>query len=98
MNRTDRFEHGQSVTTGEKAFIVMLIAGVFGYWAGFKVLAPGDIVGMPVATAAALLVVSPPKPAQVGPAPAVKAPAEKNLRLSNAPKDVVADDVSAKTF
>lgn len=94
MNRTD-YEHGQSVTTGEKAFIVMLIAGVFGYWAGFKVLAPGDIVGMPVATAAALLVVSPPEPAQVGPAAASKAPAEK---VSVAPKDLVAGDVPAPTF
>jgi len=98
MNSTDRFEHRQSVTTGEKAFIVMLIAGVFGYWAGFKVLAPGDIVGMPVATAAALLVVAPPERAQNAPAAASKAPAEKNLRVSAAPKDVVADDVPAPTF
>ena len=98
MNRTDRFEHGQSVTTGEKAFIVMLIAGVFGYWAGFKVLAPGDIVGMPVATAAALLVVAPPERAQNAPAAASKAPAEKNLRVSAPPKDVVTDDVPAPTF
>ena len=65
MNRTDGFERGQSVTTGEKVLIVMLLAGVFGYWAGFKVLAPGDMVGMPVAAAAALLVVAPPERAQI---------------------------------
>ena len=95
MNRTDGFEKGQSVTTGEKALIVMLIAGVFGYWAGFKVLAPGDIVGMPVATAAAMFVVAPPKQTQ---AVAPKAPAEKNLRVSAASKDAVSDDVPAPTF
>jgi hypothetical protein len=95
MNRTDGFEKGQSVTTGEKALIVMLIAGVFGYWAGFKVLAPGDIVGMPVATAAAMFVVTPPKQTQVV---APKAPAEKNLRVSAASKDAVADDVPTPTF
>ena len=98
MNRTDGFEKGQSVTTGEKALIVMLIAGVFGYWAGFKVLAPGDIVGMPVATAAALFVVAPPGQTQIGPGVAPKAPAEKNLRVSAAPKDAAADDVPAPTF
>jgi hypothetical protein len=98
MNRTDGFEKGQSVTTGEKALIVMLIAGVFGYWAAFKVLAPGDIVGMPVATAAAMFVVAPPKQTQVGPGAASKAPVEKNLRVSAASKDAVSDDVPAPTF
>ena len=97
MNRTDGFERGQSVTTGEKVLIVMLLAGVFGYWAGFKVLAPGDIVGMPVAAAAALLVVAPPERAQIqGAAP--KAPVEKNLRVSAARKDVVTVDAPAPTF
>jgi len=89
MNRTDGFEKGQSVTTGEKALIVMLIAGVFGYWAGFKVLAPGDIVGMPVATAAAMFVVAPPKQTQ---AVAPKAPAEKNLQTSAASEDAAANE------
>ena len=98
MNRTDGFEKGQSVTTGEKALIVMLIAGVFGYWAGFKVLAPGDIVGMPVAAAAALYVVAPPAQTQMAPGAAPKAPAEKNVRVSAASKDALADDVPAPTF
>ena len=98
MNRTDGFEKGQSVTTGEKVLIVMLIAGVFGYWAGFKVLAPGDIVGMPVAAAAAMFVVAPPERTQVGPGVAPKTPVEKNLRVSAASKDAVAEDVPAPTF
>jgi hypothetical protein len=98
MNRTDGFEKGQSVTTGEKALIVMLIAGVFGYWAGFKILAPGDIVGMPAATAAALYVVAPPQQTQIAPGAASKTPVEKNMRVSAASKDAVADDVSAPTF
>ena len=98
MNRTDGFEKGQSVTTGEKALIVMLIAGVFGYWAGFKVLAPGDIVGMPVATAAALFVAAPLQRTQVGPAVAPNTPVEKNSRVSAASKDAGADDVPAPTL
>jgi hypothetical protein len=92
MNRTDGFEKGQSVTTGEKALIVMLIAGVFGYWAGFKVLAPGDIVGMPVATAAAMFVVAPPNQTQAGPGVAPKTPAEKNLQTSAASEDAAANE------
>ncbi len=96
MNRTDGFEKGQSVTTGEKALIVMLIAGVFGYWAGFKVLAPGDVVGMPVATAAALYVVAPPQQSQAAAGAASKAPVEKNVNAAS--KDAVADDVPAPTF
>jgi hypothetical protein len=98
MNRTDGFEKGQSVTTGEKALIVMVIAGVFGYWAGFKVLAPGDIVGMPAATAAAFYVVAPPQQSQTAAGAASRTPVEKNLRVSAASKDAVADAVPAPTF
>ena len=55
MNRIGRFTDGQILTAGEKALVVMVVAGVFGYWAGFKLSTPGDVVGMPVvATAAAL--------------------------------------------
>lgn len=54
MNRMGRLENGQKFTTGEKAFVVMLMAGVFGYWAGFNLSMPGETVAMPLAAAAAL--------------------------------------------
>ena len=98
MKSTDGFEQGQSFTTGEKVLIVMLLAGIFGYWAGFKVLAPGDIVGMPVASAAALLVVAPPHPAQIGPGKAGTEPVDKSLRVSATTNDVVAADPAPPTF
>jgi hypothetical protein len=53
MNRIGRFTDGQILTAGEKALVVMLVAGVFGYWAGFKLSIPGDGVGMPVVAGAA---------------------------------------------
>ena len=60
MNRIGRLTGGQLFTSGEKALVVMVAAGVFGYWAGFKLSTPGDIVGMPVvATAAAVPVAAP---------------------------------------
>ena len=98
MNRTDGFERGQSVTTGEKVLIVMLIAGVFGYWAGFKVLAPGDIVGMPVATAAAFLVVAPPHPAQIGAGKAGTQPVDQNVRVGVASKDAAEAEAPVPTI
>jgi hypothetical protein len=54
MNRIGRLEDGQKFTTGEKAFVVMLMAGVFGYWAGFNLSTPSETVAMPLAAAAAL--------------------------------------------
>jgi len=91
MKSTDGFEQGQSFTTGEKVLIVMLLAGIFGYWAGFKVLAPGDIVGMPVASAAALLVVAPPHPAQLGPGKADTKPVDQRMRVRATNEAVAAD-------
>jgi hypothetical protein len=58
MGTTGRFEGGQLLTTGEKAFLVMLAAGLFGYWAGFNLSAPGATLGMPVAAAVASTPVS----------------------------------------
>ena len=97
MKSTDGFEHGQSVTRGEKILIVTLLAGIFGYWAGFKVVSPGDIVGMPVAAAAALFVVAPPHPAQVGPGKAGTEPVEQNLRVSASANDEATADRPVQT-
>jgi hypothetical protein len=47
MNRTERFAAGQYITAGEKALVVMLAAGLFGYWAGFNLSSPAVAVGMP---------------------------------------------------
>ena len=58
MNTTGRFEGGQLLTTGEKAFMVMLAAGFFGYWAGFNLSAPGATMGLPVAAAEASMSVA----------------------------------------
>ena len=62
MNRTDRSADGQFLTTGEKAFVVMLAAGFFGYWPGFNLSAPGAAMNLPVAAAEASV------PAARGPA------------------------------
>ena len=53
MNRMGRFESGHLLTTGEKALVAMLAAGLFGYWAGFNLSAPGAAMGLPVAAAEA---------------------------------------------
>ena len=53
MNRIGQLKDGQLLTSGEKALVVMLLAGIFGYCAGFNLSTPGDAVGMPVTSAAA---------------------------------------------
>ncbi len=53
MNRIGHLKDGQVLTSGEKALVVMLMAGVFGYWAGFNLSTPGDAVGLPVTSASA---------------------------------------------
>ena len=53
MNRIGHLKDGQILTSGEKALVVMLMAGVFGYWAGFNLSTPGDAVGLPVTSASA---------------------------------------------
>jgi hypothetical protein len=81
MNRTDRFTIGQFFTAGEKALIVMVAAGLFGYWAGFNLSAPAVAIGMPVA--------SPP----VATAPAAAAAEDEHPWLvSAAPKDGASRD------
>ena len=53
MNRIGQLKDGRIFTSAEKALVVMVIAGVFGYWAGFNLSTPGDAVGLPLATASA---------------------------------------------
>jgi hypothetical protein len=53
MKRLGHFEDGKLLTAGEKALVVMLVAGVFGYWAGFNLSMPGVAVPFPVAAASA---------------------------------------------
>jgi len=37
MKRLGNLENGHLLTMGEKALLVMVVAGMFGYWAGFNV-------------------------------------------------------------
>jgi hypothetical protein len=37
MKRLGNLENGHMLTTGEKALLGMVVAGMFGYWAGFNV-------------------------------------------------------------
>ena len=53
MNRIGQLKDGQLLTSGEKALVVMLLAGIFGYCAGFNLSTPVDAVGMPVTSSAA---------------------------------------------
>ena len=53
MKRLGNLEEGRLLTTGEKALVVMLAAGLFGYWAGFNLSAPSVPDPFPVAAAAA---------------------------------------------
>ena len=73
MNRTGRFANGQAFTPGEKALAVMLVAGFFGYWAGFSLSAPGASAGMPVTAAAAATLPASQGSVPVAPAPTVAA-------------------------
>ena len=52
MNRLGNLEEGRRLTTGEKAFVVMLAAGLFGYWAGFS-LSGAALEPFPATAAAA---------------------------------------------
>jgi len=52
MKRLGNLEEGRRLTTGEKAIVVMLAAGVFGYWAGFN-LSGAALEPFPVTAAAA---------------------------------------------
>ncbi len=48
MKRLGHIEDGHLLTAGEKALVVMLVAGVFGYWAGFNLSTPGIADPFPV--------------------------------------------------
>ena len=65
MKRLGHFEDGKLLTAGEKALVVMLVAGVFGYWAGFNLSTPGVAVPFPVAAASARPAAA--EPARVAP-------------------------------
>jgi hypothetical protein len=53
MKRLGRVEDGHLLTTGEKALVAMLVAGMFGYWAGFNLSAPGVADPFPIVSASA---------------------------------------------
>ena len=72
-------EDGHLLTTGEKALVVMLVAGVFGYWAGFNLSALGIADPFPVASAAAAAQPGGPS------APAMKS--EDRTSAESAPRD-----------
>ena len=78
MKRLGHVENGHLLTTGEKALVVMLVAGVFGYWAGFNLSAPGVADPFPFAAAAAT------RPA--APMAAVTKPADR-AAAETAPRD-----------
>jgi len=70
MKRLGYVEEGRRLTTGEKALVVMLVAGVFGYWAGFNLSAPGWADPFPVTSAAAQ---------SAAPAPPAASPADRHV-------------------
>ncbi len=72
MKRLGNLEEGRLLTAGEKALVVMLVAGMFGYWAGFNLSAPGWADPFPVISAAA----QPAAPAAPSVSPAGRAAAE----------------------
>ena len=53
MKRLGNLENGQLLTTGEKVLLVMVVAGMFGYWAGFNVSTTSLPDPFPLAVAAA---------------------------------------------
>ena len=82
MSGTGRFGSGQFLTTGEKAFVVMVAAGFFGYWAGFNLSVPGVTMGVPVAAAVASMpaTLEPSKEASAGHAGRAEAPKRSAAR------------------
>jgi hypothetical protein len=90
MKRLGHFEDGKLLTAGEKALVVMLAAGVFGYWAGFNLSTPGVAVPFPVAAASARP--ASPAPARVT-APDASRPAHASVGTAS-----VRDDPPKRTF
>ena len=89
MKRLDNLDKGRLLTTGEKALVVMVVAGMFGYWAGFN-SAPSLPSAFPVAVAAA-------------PQPAPEPSATLSLTLDPAAveaeeRNAKQDDTPAPTF
>jgi len=80
MKRSGNLESGHVLTTGEKALLVMVAAGIFGYWAGFNVSSTSLPDPFPVAVAAA------PQPASD----------EMTLSLTLDPAAVEAEEQNAK--
>ena len=68
MKRFGKLGSGHILTTGEKALLVMVVAGIFGYWAGFNVSSTNLPDPFPAAVAAA------PQPASPPPEPAIWVP------------------------
>ena len=52
MKRLGKLEDGHLLTAGEKGLLVMVVAGMLGYWAGFNVSSPSLPDAFPVAVAA----------------------------------------------
>jgi hypothetical protein len=92
MNRIGQLKDGQLLTAGEKALVVMILAGIFGYCAGFNLSTPGDAAVMPVTS-----VVAEPAPAAHPAAASIEAP--RAARAGLATHDAPARDASpAPTF
>ena len=53
MKRFGKLESGHVLTSGEKALLVMVAAGMLGYWAGFNVSSTSLPDPFPAAVAAA---------------------------------------------
>ena len=90
MKRLGHFEDGKLLTAGEKALVVMLAAGVFGYWAGFNLSTPGVAVPFPVAAAST-------RPASAEPARVASPEAARQARAS-AGTAPLRSDPSSPTF
>jgi hypothetical protein len=90
MDGTERKAQERIFTTGEKTLAAMIVAGVFGYWAGFNLGAPGEAAGLSVAAAAALPAAV--HEAQAAPVPRDAAPrGDEYLWLDAAALRAVAD-------
>jgi len=53
MKRLGKLEDGHLLTAGEKGLLVMVVAGMLGYWAGFNVSTVSLPDAFPTAVAAA---------------------------------------------
>ena len=96
MNSIRRFPKEQAFTSGEKALVAMIFAGICGLWAGSNLLTPSSAAGLTAAATAMLPATPGPTEAQRDPPPTTR---DHPWLVSQVPEGLTArDDPPIPTF